>query len=438
MPEEWKAKYRSASAPERQPERQRTVRSTPQRTRSPSPPQATQPAAPAPPALPSRRPDELVAAGLADPAIEALVGEGFTVITRSPVDLLDGDLVRFRIPDGASLTAARATVEQASATATVDFNTIYAPSQAPCEGLACQQLAMVDWPEAAQEAAACGTDITIGLVDTGINPEHEALAAANITLLSLLNDAPVVSRRSHGTAVAAVLVGSGDPRIRGLLPNASIIAVDAFEEDPQGRTFSDAFRLVTAIDTVAKRTPDVINLSLSGPENAVLGRAVTAVAERGILMVGAVGNAGASAPPQYPAAFGPVIAATAVDPNLRVYRRAVRGSHVEFAAPGVRVWTAASVRGAKPKTGTSFAAPFVTAAAALAVKSGTDDRESVVQRLADTAEDLGPAGRDTLYGYGLVKASGLCGTPAPGPTVTTVSADTNTDADPGAFTLSDD
>jgi subtilisin family serine protease len=295
---------------------------------------------------------------------------------------------------------------------------------------------MVGWPEAARAPQACGAGVTIGIVDTGINPEHPSLRNADVTLLPLLGGEPVISRRTHGTAVAAVLVGSGDPRIRGLLPEARLVAIDAFEQDRHGRSFSDAYRLVAALDVLSEEEPDVMNLSLSGPDNELLGRAVGVVVERGSLIVAAVGNKGPSSPPLYPAAYREVIAATAVDENLRIYRRAVRGEHVEFAAPGVRVWTAASLRGARPKTGTSFAAPFVTAAVALARASGAGEREAAVERLAAATEDLGSPGRDEIFGFGLVKAADLCAAPAPEATVTTAATADQSGEETGADAFS--
>jgi subtilisin family serine protease len=310
----------------------------------------------------------------------------------------------------------------------VDLNTLYTATRAGCDGLACTQLSLVDWPRAARTAGRCGAGVTIAIVDTGINPEHGSLAEADVTLLPLLGGEPQRSRRSHGTAVAAVLVGSGDPRIQGLLPAARLIAVDAFEEDPEGRTHSDAFRLVSAIDLVHGKGPDVINLSLTGPANALLERAVAAVADDGVPLVAAVGNAGPAADPLYPAAYDRVIAATAVDADRRIYRRAVRGEHVDFAAPGVRVWTAASVRGARPKTGTSFAAPFVSGAAALARQQGASSPEAVMETLKRSAEDLGEGGRDPVFGWGLLNAAGLCGAAPAGADAVVAEASADADA----------
>ncbi|MBJ3774776.1 S8 family serine peptidase [Acuticoccus mangrovi] len=382
-----------------------------------SPPASTTPSAPVLPPLPSERPNELIAFGLDDGALSTLAGQGYTVIERTSIGLLGGDVVRLEVPAGTALASARTAVLAAAPDAVVDVNAIYTPTEGPgCEGLACTQLALVGWPRTVTAPAAtpatCGEGVTLGIIDTGINPDHDALKAADVTLIPLVGDAPATSRQTHGTAVAAVLVGSGDDRIQGLLPKAKLLAIDAFAEEDGGRTHSDAYSLVRALDIMAQRHPDVLNLSLTGPANLLLERAIDAVEDENIVIVAAVGNAGPAADPLYPAAYPNVIAVTAVDKDRRIYRRAVQGDHVDFAAPGVDVWTAASLRGARPKTGTSFAAPFVTAAVALARSGGAADQPAIVERLRGHVDDLGETGRDRVFGWGLINAADLCTAPA--------------------------
>jgi subtilisin family serine protease len=66
----------------------------------------------------------------------------------------------------------------------------------------------------------------------------------------------------------------------------------------------------------------------------------------------------------YPAAYPEVIAVTAVDRNKRSYAEANHGTYIDMAAPGVRIWTALPNNQQGMLSGTSFAAPFVTAIAA--------------------------------------------------------------------------
>ncbi|MEM8703960.1 MAG: S8 family serine peptidase, partial [Pseudomonadota bacterium] len=154
----------------------------------------------------------------------------------------------------------------------------------------------------------------------------------------------------------------------------------------------------------------VINLSLAGPRNSVVEAAIKDLSDgQGIAFAAAAGNGGAAADPVYPAAYGDVLAVTAVDRNKRVYRRANRGDYIDLAAPGVNIWTAASIKGAKWRTGTSFAVPFVSAAAAIArAKHPEKTPEEIYDLLRNAATDLGAAGRDPVYGHGLLQMDGLC------------------------------
>ena len=132
------------------------------------------------------------------------------------------------------------------------------------------------------------------------------------------------------------------------------------------------------------------------------------MAHDGILLIAAAGNYGPQAAPAFPAAYDAVLAVTAVDRRGQVYRRANRGQYIDLAAPGVNVWTAASIRGARTKTGTSYAAPFVTAAAALLWSRDPSLSSAQLRNLLrSNARDLGPEGQDAIFGASLI-------TPPPG------------------------
>ena len=206
-------------------------------------------------------------------------------------------------------------------------------------------------------------------------------------------------------------MGSATSRTPGLIPGGKLIAVDAFHRAGRQDDRSAAFDLARALDLLVGRQVQVINLSLAGPPNLLLEQAVKKAGERGIIMVAAAGNDGPRAEPAYPAAYEEVIAVTATDRRKRPYRRAGRGEHIDFAAPGVAVWTAASVSGARPKTGTSFAAPFVTAAVAMMKASEADLAPELLRdRLTGHAEDLGEPGKDPVFGWGLLNARAICKT----------------------------
>ncbi len=362
--------------------------------------------------LASRVEDEIVAAGIDEAQAAELVSLGYAVLEREDIGLLGSSLVKLRIPDGTTLETARDQVRALAGTSQVDYNHFYRPEQGAggCSGPHCAAPQLVGWPTGA-ERLSCAAGVRIGLVDTGINPDHAAFEGVSLEVIRVGDDELAASSQQHGTAVAALLAGSAESRTPGLLPAATYVAIDAFHRASPSDDRADVFTLVRAIDAASGRDVAVLNLSLAGPANDVLQRAVTAVAESTVV-VAAVGNAGPSAEAAFPAAYAGVIGVTAVDRGKRVYRRAGRGEHVDVAAPGVEVWTAASVSGGRPKTGTSFAAPFATAAAAalLAADPMLTPAE-VKERIRNTAEDLGDPGRDPVFGWGLLDAQGLCAQP---------------------------
>ncbi|WP_136658866.1 S8 family serine peptidase [Nitratireductor sp. XY-223] len=367
----------------------------------------------------SRAPDEIVATGLDDDDIERLVGQGYVVLNRQQTLTPPATLVRFRIRSGISLEDARTEVAEANSTASADFNHYYrtsapqtpvaTPSVPACEGPGCNARKMIGWPIAPDGQGSCGAGARIGLIDTGINPNHLAFSGGR---LEVINSPVEGARRSslrHGTAVASILIGSAESRTPGLLPDATVFAVDAFYRGKGNDERSDVFTLVRAIDLVSRRDVSVINMSLSGPKNAVLEQAIASLEENDVVVVAAAGNMGPKAKPVYPAAYPGVIAVTAVDHRGRIYRRAGRGEHIDISGPGVEVWIAASVRGARFATGTSYAVPFITAATALVLHDlEAAGHDEALGALAQRALDLGTPGKDDVFGYGLLQAMDLC------------------------------
>ena len=110
----------------------------------------------------------------------------------------------------------------------------------------------------------------------------------------------------------------------------------------------------------------MINISLVGPQNRVVQRAVQALRARGIEIVAAVGNDGPAAPPQYPASYPGVVAVTGVDARGRALPEAGKAGHLDFAAPGADMAAALPGQGYAKVRGTSFAAPLAAARLAFA------------------------------------------------------------------------
>jgi hypothetical protein len=380
-------------------------------------------AAPAP--LPTFAPAEIVALDIAAADLTAAVALGFVVLEQRDIALTGSQSARLSPPPGRTLAQARDDLRALAPTAAVDLNHYYRAGQGapipgplpipvvippqPCDGPFCTAFAQIGWPAPTGPAslpAGCDPGGLIGVIDTGLNADHDSLDPTRIEVIRAAPGTLQDSGQMHGTSVASILIGRDASRAPGLLPHARLIAVDAFHKVGRDER-SDVFTLLSALDTLAAKGVRVINLSLAGPANTTLERMVASLSANGTLLVAAAGNDGPRAKPAFPAAYPAVIAVTAVDPRDRLYRRAVQGAHIDIAAPGVDVWVAASVKGARPRTGTSFAAPFVTAAAYLLIARGLAPAQ-VHQTLFDTARDLGDAGRDPAFGHGILNATTLC------------------------------
>lgn len=241
--------------------------------------------------------------------------------------------------------------------------------------------------------------IRVGVIDSAVDPGHPALAGARIFQASTRAERQRPGGGSHGTAVAGLIVGRG--AFGGFAPGASLYLADAFSRD-RGAPAADVDRIGGALDWMARNRVSVVNMSFAGPPNPVLAE-LLALASQRMLLVAAMGNSGRTEA-LWPAASDRVIAVTAVDAARRGYRRATTGAHVEVAAPGVDVWVAKG-RGGGYASGTSYAAPIITAFSARLLARG-QSRDAVRRTLSRTAQDLGQPGRDTRFGHGLAIAPG--------------------------------
>ncbi|MFA7432130.1 MAG: S8 family serine peptidase [Gemmobacter sp.] len=337
-------------------------------------------------------------------------GAGYSILSQVENLALDGALLRLGLPPGRSPAQALAELAALLPGALADDNHLYRPDEFLCDAEGCAAHDLLGWTGLAGGVAAAPR---IGMIDTGINVDHAALAGQKLVVTQADLGRRAAAGRQHGTAIAALLIGRADSRVPGLLPEAELVAVEAFHRDATGEA-ADAFALAHALDLLLAAGVGVINLSFSGPANVVLERLVTEAAAQGVALVAAAGNNGPGAAPAYPAAWPQVVAVTAVDSRLAPYRQANRGPHIGFAAPGVGLWTAASISGGRLRSGTSYAAPFVTAALAVERLNDPDaPPEAAIARLAACAGDLGEAGFDEVFGHGLVADPSSCdSTPA--------------------------
>ena len=322
--------------------------------------------------------------------LAAARAQGFSVLREQTFEGLGERIVALRAPPGIGTAAALAQLRGIDPKLDVDFNHLYTRSGTTADGQVHDANAHMPVPQ-----PAGASRVRVGLVDGGVDAQHPALRGADIHGWGCGGKA---LSSPHGTAVASLMAGSIGP-FRGAAPAASLYAADVYCAQATGGAVET---IVQALAWMAREQVPVINVSLVGPANRLLERAVRALAARGQIIVAAVGNDGPHAPALYPAAYPDVIGVTAVNASRSVLPEAARGPQVYFAAPGADM-AVATERGFEPARGTSYAAPIVAGLLASLLRAPEPAAAvRAISELARSATDLGEPGRDPAYGWGLV------------------------------------
>lgn len=353
-------------------------------------------------------PDEILVSFPANAPPQAIVGFAQTQrlalqgISRLP--LINTSLYRFRITDGRPVPSVVQSVGGNGLIEAVQPNYVYAlqdgapnPIPGPAGDPAQYVLDKLRVREA--HGIATGAAVRIAVIDSGIDATHPELQGRVAATFDSLRNGPPTD--PHGTAMASAMAARG--RLLGVAPSAQLLSVRAFEG--QGASRGTTARILEGMQWAVDSGARVVNMSFTGPADPRLHQMVAAARGRGVVLVAAAGNEGPRAPAAYPAAYNEVIAVTATDAADGLFERANRGAYVALAAPGVDVFVAQPNGGYMLTTGTSVAAAHVSGLVALLIERNAALTPDGVQAiLTSSARDLGPAGRDELFGAGLVDA----------------------------------
>jgi hypothetical protein len=335
--------------------------------------------------FPVRR-GEIVALDLKLESRRNLERAGFVAIGAEHLSAIGGDVTRLSVPEGVSAGDALRQIRQIDPDGIFDYSHYYGLQIAP---MGDGSIASADRNAGKASLTRQAGKLTIGMIDTAVTA-HSALKGARVTFHDFggaSDNAPV----DHGTAIASLLVNDG----------ASQLYVANIFRGGTGRPYTSADALVRALEWMVANHVPVINISLAGPPNAILDRLIERTIAKGTMIVAAAGNGGPSAPPAYPAAVRPVVAVTAVDGQLRVYRYANQGRYIAVASNGVNEPAAQAKGGIARFSGTSFATPHISAWMARCLQG--HDGTTCVNRLHASARDLGQPGFDPVYGFGYIK-----------------------------------
>jgi len=291
-------------------------------------------------------------------------------------------------------------------------------------------------PNTAWELGYTGKNITVAVLDTGVDDEHEFLRGKFVAGFDCSGSVSHVTnpddRDGHGTHVASIIMGTGGTtgKYVGVAPDAKLVDVKILSE--RGVNLGD--QLIRGIDWVIdnkeKYNISIINLSVGSDiedsdGTSAISQAANQAVENGIVVVAAAGNEGPNSQTlMAPSVADDVICVTALDDRNTINRnddviaeyssRGPRGDGAkkpDVCAPGKNIVGAKAAETGQATneiiamSGTSMAAPHVAGLAALILEANPElSPLQVKEIILETAEDKGPEGWDPNYGWGEIDA----------------------------------
>ncbi|MBQ9459353.1 MAG: S8 family serine peptidase, partial [Oscillospiraceae bacterium] len=267
------------------------------------------------------------------------------------------------------------------------------------------------WPhealrtDAARALGLDGSGIRVGVIDSGVDLGNPDLTQANILegYDYIVKTTQMSDDVSHGTKVAQLLCGDDNGRgVTGIAPACELVPLRCFS-NTHSATIAELAQALA--DAVALYRCDVVNMSWGlANDSETLRRAVHDAHTAGVTLVAAAGNVSSmftQGKPVYPAAYDEVVSVASIREDLSIAGNSIQNAGVTVCAPGVDIPFVAANGGETRGSGTSFAAPCVSAEMALLRQYANLDGAQCFALLRDRSLDLGSEGRDDAFGYGL-------------------------------------
>jgi hypothetical protein len=338
---------------------------------------------------------------------------GLTVTSQQSIGSLNRTVYDFQISGGRAVRDVIAQIEAAGLSAAVQPNYSYGLSQddngaagdagGEATGAAARALGdpaqyVVDkFHLGAAHRISQGDNVLIAVIDSKIDTSQPDLAGAIAEQFDA--GCGAAAPDPHGTNMAGAIASHG--QLLGVAPHAKIIAICAF--GGAGTPEATSVKIIRGLDYAIQHGAKIVNMSFAGPRDPALAQELQVAREKGLLLVGAAGNAGPKSPPLYPGADPNVLAVTATDVKDHLFAGANQGPYVAVAAPGVDILVPAPHAGVEFTTGTSVATAHVSGVAALLLaQKPALSPEDVRAILTATAKRLGPKGSEKQFGSGLV------------------------------------
>ena len=220
---------------------------------------------------------------------------GLRLVDDWPMPMMGLDCFVMAVTDSRSTAAAVEQVSRDSAVAWSQPVSIYRAQSAPVshnDPLYPVQPAAKQWRLAELHELATGRGVRVAVIDSGISARHPDLAG-QVLLSRNFVDGQNATSELHGTGVAGIIAARADNGIgiAGVAPQSRILGLRAcwqVGKSPESPTVCDSFSLVKALYFAIEEKSDVINLSLSGPEDRLIHQLIDIGLSRGISVVAAV------------------------------------------------------------------------------------------------------------------------------------------------------
>jgi thermitase len=248
--------------------------------------------------------------------------------------------------------------------------------------------------------------VKVGIVDTGIDANHEDLSGKLVDcgrasmLFGTVSNGNCADDNDHGTHVSGTIAAKANNGVgvAGVAFNSPLSMCKALNAVGSGSTAGVA----NCITWLVQRGSKIISMSLGGGASSTMQTAVRNASNAGALIIAAAGNDG-DATLNYPAAYAEVVSVAATDNRDARASFSNANSDVEIAAPGVNILSTKRGGGYVSFSGTSMATPHVAGVAALIWgKNPAFTAAQVRSKLDASVDDKGPAGRDPSFGFGRV------------------------------------
>jgi subtilisin family serine protease len=321
---------------------------------------------------------------------------GLTLVTDWPMPLLGLDCYVMAAPPGQSAAAAAALLSRDPGVQWSEPMHVYrgegalprppaASADPPNDPLFPAQPAAIQWRLADLHQMSTGRNVLVAVVDSQVERSHPDLIG-QVQVAESFVPGPAIAGEDHGTGVAGIIAARANNGlgIAGVAPGARLMALRACWQTAARSptrappaTLCDTLSLAKALHFAIDHRAQVINLSLGGPPDTLLGRLIDVALARGVTVVGAYdrdlpdGGFPASHPGVVAVSDAPV---TGARPDLYT----APGRDVPTTEPGGR-WSLVN--------GSSFAAAHVSGLVALTRQTGRPGRGLAADPPGDPAPD---------------------------------------------------